>query len=157
LTRILGGWIPLVLGAPRPETTHSWAAGNAYLIGSEIVSAMSPEQARRVIAMSRAPFILFALVIILVIWLWARDIFGAVVANSLAICAASDPTLPGRGPLIKSDPPAAAMAVLFGYLAWRYWRQPSIPRFVAMNAALIAGILTKFTLLALIPIAVGIG
>jgi hypothetical protein len=156
LTRILGGWIPLALGAPRPETTPSWPTRNAYMIGSEIVNAMTPQQARRVITMSRAPFILFPLAIVLVIWLWARDMFGATVAGALAVCAAGEPTLIGHGALIKSDVPAAAMAVLFGYLAWRYWERPSKPRFIAMSAVLIAAVLTKFTLLALVPVAVGI-
>ena len=148
LTRIIGGWVARVLGAPDPRQSKHWASRDAYMIGHTILGNVD-KRGRSLLFYSRLPFILFPIGIVSLIWYWGRQLFSERTALILAICCALEPTILGHGVLIKSDVPAAFSALLFAYAAWSYWRIPTVRRLLFMTAAVLIAVLTKFTLLPL--------
>ena len=150
LTRMLTGWAARLTARP-PDRRFE----NAYEMGAAMLRG---DQAyiQRVIFRSRLPFVLFPLGLVLVVWHWGRRIFSQRTALVLAACGAFEPTMLGHGALIKSDVPAAFACVLFAYSAWLYWQRPCPRRLALLLAALLAAVLTKFSLLALAPVALAI-
>lgn len=153
LTRMISGWIPRALGVPLPLAAGPVSGQNAYEIGRKISDSLPSRDLRRLYFLTRAPFLLFPLGITGLVWLWARQLWGVAPATLAAVMAAVEPTLLGHGALIKSDVPAAFSALLFAYLAWRYWRAPRWLTLAAFLGGLLLAVLTKFTLLPLIGVA----
>jgi len=148
LTRAICGWVPRLLGAPRPNTTRAWADRDAYLIGAEILDR-TDIRARRLLVYTRLPFLIFPLSIVFLLWHWGRRLFGETIGLCLAFCGAVEPSLIGHGVLIGSDVPAAFAALWFAYAAWCYCRLPGPRRLAVLTLAVTVAVLTKFTLLPL--------
>lgn len=148
LTRAICGWVPRLLGAPKPRDSNGWKERDAYRIGAEILDRPNI-RARRLLFYTRLPFLVFPLLIVFLLWQWGRQLFGEPVGLCLAVCGALEPTILGHGVLINSDVPAAFGALWFAYEAWRYWRTPNASRLLIMSLAMVLAVLTKFTLLPL--------
>jgi 4-amino-4-deoxy-L-arabinose transferase-like glycosyltransferase len=153
LTRILSGWVPLVLHAPDPRSTKWSATNDSYLIGSEVFSSKNPRRIQ-LRFFGRLTFIIFPLLLIFLVWQWGRQLFGEPIAMILASSVALEPSILGHGALIKSDVPAAFCVLLFAYAAWKHLQRPNAWRLFLLTLALLAAILTKFSLLVLVPVAV---
>jgi hypothetical protein len=155
LTRIISGWIPVILRAPKPDQMKRWASQDAYLIGPEIFRELKG-RAHTVLFCSRLPFLAFPLLVVYLVWHWSRELFGAGTAVLLATCCVLEPTLIGHGALMKSDVAAAFGALWFAHSAWNYWRDPSVRRMAVMALSVLVAILAKFSLLPLAFLAYGL-
>lgn len=153
LMRIVSGWVPCLLAAPLRRDTDGWRRRDAYQIGAETFSALDAAHARRLLFLTRLPFLLFPLGVVILVWHWGRTLFGPWVSLVLAVSAALEPTTLGHGALIKSDVAAAFGALLFAWCAWRYWQAPAWHRLPAVLLALVVAVLAKFTLLPLVVFA----
>jgi hypothetical protein len=153
LTRITSGWVPHALGIAMPTDTEAWKNRWSFDIGLHLMERLEAAGARRLMFWTRLTFLIYPLALVWLVWQWARELFGDRVALVVAGATALEPNLLAHGPLIKSDVAAAVGAVLAAYLGWRYWREPRWSRLLAMSAGLLAAALAKFTLLALIPLA----
>ena len=149
LTRIISGWVPRLLAAPLRRDTDGWRRRDAYQIGAETLSALDPAPARRLLFLTRLPFLVFPLGIVFLVWHWGRTLFGPWVSLVLAAAAALEPTILGHGAIVKSDVAATFGALLFAWSAWRYWQAPAPRRLPAVLSALVVAVLAKFTLLPL--------
>jgi hypothetical protein len=156
LTRITSGWVARVMAIPLRKDTEGWQRQGSFDIGGELIRGLDGPTVRRLFFLTRLTFLIYPLALVWLVWRWGREMFGPTVALVLAACTALEPTILAHGPLIKSDVAAAFGAVLCGYLAWRYWRQPGLGRLAAMGAGLLVAVLAKFTLLAFVPVAVGL-
>jgi 4-amino-4-deoxy-L-arabinose transferase-like glycosyltransferase len=154
LMRILCGWIPVAMSAPVDRQSRAWAERDAYGIGAETLGRLDAARSRRILFLTRLPFLIFPLGIVWLVWRWARELWNETVGLILAACAVFEPTILGHGALIKSDVAAAFGALLFAYTAWRYWREPSPRSRWRLIASLLIAMLTKFNLLVLVPIAI---
>jgi hypothetical protein len=152
LTRIVGGWVPRVLGA-RPG---AWEGRDAYNIGYGMLEAAGARGSQRLKFWCRLPFLMFPLLTVFLVWHWGRRIFRESTALALAGCAALEPTLLGHGALINSDAAATCGCLLFAYAGWRYWRAPGWRTLAGLTGALMVAALAKFTGLALIPVALAL-
>ncbi len=148
LSRMIGGWVPRVMGAADPRQSKYWASRDAYPIGYGILGNVE-KRGRRLLFFSRLPFLLFPLGIVFVVWHWGRQLYGELTALLIAVCVALEPTVSGHGALINSDVPSAFSALLFAYAAWRYWTDPGVRRLLLLTSAIAIAVLTKFTLLPL--------
>jgi hypothetical protein len=153
LMRIVSGWIPLLLHAPLRQDTEAWRSQSSFDIGTEIIEGSGAAGAHRLAFLMRLPFLAFPVLTVWLVWRWARQIFSEGTALAVALGVVLEPTLLGHGALIKSDWPATFGCVLFFYAAWRYWPHPGWKSLWGMILALLVAILTKFTMLALIPVA----
>jgi len=63
------------------------------------------------------------------------------------------PVVLGHGVLVKNDLAASFGYLLFWYRAWRYWRAPTWRNGAWMGVGVLAGVLAKFSLAILLPIA----
>jgi hypothetical protein len=155
LTRAVCGWVPRLLKAPQLRDTNGWKERDAYLIGAEILDRPNI-RARRLLFYTRLPFLIFPLLIVFLLWHWGRQLFGEPVALLLAVCGALEPTILGHGVLINSDVPAAFGALWWAYTAWKYWRTPDLRLLLLLTLATAVAVLTKFTLLPLAIVTLGL-
>lgn len=149
LTRVVSGWIPGVLNMATPEQTEGWADRDAYTIG---IKLLNPARGRAALIATRLPFLLFPLAMVYLVWRWARQIYSDGTALILAAICGLEPTILGHGALIKSDVPAACMALWFGYRAWKFLLCPTRANVALLALAVGLGVLTKYTLIVLLPI-----
>lgn len=152
LIKIAGGWVPRLLGLPLPpgiggpgETRHEWA------VAQQMMERL--EGAQRVFFWSRLPLLVFPLATALLVWWWGRQLFGPAVGLALMVACAVEPTALAHGALFKNDLAATFGYLLFWYRAWKYWKSPGLGEAAWLGAALLVGLLAKFTLLFLIGVA----
>lgn len=95
----------------------------------------------------------FALLLGLVLCLWAREAFGPAAAL-LVVCAwAPQPLLLGYGALLAVDVAHAACLLLALYLLWRWMCRPHVGRLLLAGAAFGAACATKYLALLFAPVA----
>ncbi len=153
LTRLVQGWVPLALEAPLQTDTQQWREGDQWGVGGQLLDALGPEGARRLLFLGRLPMLLFPLALLALCWAWARELLGPAGALAATALLALEPNLLAHGPLIKSDVAAAAGLMALGYTSWRYWQRPDRTRFWILALVAALAIQTKFTVQAAFPIA----
>jgi len=156
LTRIVGGWIPRLARMPLEADPAAWDSESSVRIGRTALAALGAGPARRLLFFARLPFVLFPLLVTWLLWSWGREIFGPGTALLLAAFGALEPTLLSHGPLVKSDVPAAAVLFLAAHRAWRQARRPDPGHAAKLSVAVVAAVLTKFSLLAFVPAALAV-
>ncbi len=151
--KLLGGWPSLLLAPPLPVDSPAWAAGHEWNIGSDMLNAMPPAEISRWIDWSRAPFVLIAPLVTLLLWLWARRLWDPRVALMLAALWALEPTALGHAALFKNDLSATLGYLAFWYAAWRFWQAPGWRGALWVSLALCLALWTKLSMLVLLPVA----
>ncbi len=152
--KIVGGWAPRLLGGlPLPthrpdimKQRHEWPIALAMM---DLLAARTP----RMFFYSRLPLLLFPLLTMLLLWWWARQILSPPTAVILALLFALEPTALGHGALFKNDLAATFGFLAFWYLAWRFWRRPGWRAAAWLGLGLLAALVSKLSMLILIPIA----
>ena len=113
--------------------------------------------AERILAAARAPFLALGMLAGVVVFVWARRLYGngaGVLALTLYVF---DPAMLANTQFATQDFPVAALCVLALYAFWRWCERGSVWRAVAVGAALGGALLTKYTALALFPALLGVG
>ncbi len=101
---------------------------------------------------ARVPAILLTLVLGVVVYLFARRLFGRVAAALAVALFAFEPTVLAHGRVVQTDVPAALAYLLFFLALDSYLRAPTWRRALALGAALGLGLVTKFSLAVLAPV-----
>lgn len=153
LTRMIGGWVPVLLHAQFRIAPGPLKDQNAYLLGMDMFGSLPGKEARWFLFWCRLPFLVFPLSITFLVWHWGRQLFGDEIAILTAACAALEPSILGHGALIASDVPAACMALAFCYACWWHWKMAGRRSLLMLLLASVAAALAKFSLLALLPFA----
>ncbi|MGC1273500.1 MAG: glycosyltransferase family 39 protein [Planctomycetaceae bacterium] len=83
---------------------------------------------------------------------WARELFGPIAGVAAAGLWAFSPDILGHGSLVTPDATAAAMGALAGYTFWRWLTSPGWIAAFTAGVCLGLALLTKFTLLVLVPL-----
>jgi len=91
----------------------------------------------------------------LLVFRFARDLFGSFAAFLAVTLFALEPTVLAHGRVVQTDIPASFGFLLFCFMLWRYAREQSIKRAVWLGFAAGLAILTKFSMLLVGPILVG--
>jgi hypothetical protein len=118
-----------------------------------MLNSMRPPELHRWIYASRAPFIFVAPLITLLLWRWARQLWYPRAALVLAALWALEPTALGHAGLFKNDLSATLGYLAFWYSAWRFWQAPGWRSVLGLSLALTFALLTKLSLLVLLPVA----
>jgi len=109
----------------------------------------------RVLWLARLPMMLLTLAFALVVYLFARDLFGAWAALVPLAVVTLDPNLVAHGRLVTTDVPVAGFLLLTLWLLARASRAPSPwGPLVAVGAAYGLALASKYSALVLVPVVV---
>jgi 4-amino-4-deoxy-L-arabinose transferase-like glycosyltransferase len=103
---------------------------------------------------TRAPMVAFSVLFGVVLFLFARRLFGATAAGISLALFTLEPTVLAHGPLVHTDMTSAFGLLLLAYACCVYFSGPSPRRAAWLGAALGLGPLMKFSMVALAPLAV---
>ena len=155
--KIVGGWVPGLFALPDPAgDAVAWKTQHEWWVASAMLARMPNEAIARLIFWSRLPLLLFPLLTAGLIWWWGRELFTPVTGLVLAALHALEPTALGHGCLFKNDHASAFGLLWFAYRAWRLWASPSRWNVAWLALALTVAILTKLSMLVLVPVALAL-
>ncbi len=156
LTKILDGWIPLVLDVPLHLELPVWQGRWKQDVASEILDRLSPERIRELFYLMRLMRTLFPMLLAWLVWRWARELFGDRVAALVLLVAVLSPTALAHGPLLKTDVASAFLYLWFAYTAWGFWREPCLRSSAQLGASVLLAMLVKTSLLITGPLALAL-
>jgi hypothetical protein len=104
--------------------------------------------------LARLPAIALTIGLGLLIFIFARGLFGSRVAVFAVALFALEPTILAHGRVVQTDIPAAFGFLLFFYILRRYLNAPAWRTALALGLAVCIAALTKFSMLLVIPILV---
>lgn len=91
-------------------------------------------------------------VLVVVISLWSRDLFGARSGLFAALLAAMEPNLHAHSRLVTTDVWSALAVTLNLWALWSWRRNPSLGRAALLGVSAGAALLTKFSAILLLPL-----
>jgi hypothetical protein len=138
-----------VAGAPPRSHANEWTFGFELLNGPRGASTRSDPAIR--LFPARLAMIVLGAFLLLAVYGWTREMWGADAALVALLLAATCPTVLAHARLVTTDLPAAlgVTATLWGF--WRWTRVPSSPRAVVTGVALGAALLFKFNTAMIAP------
>lgn len=154
LIKIVGGRFAADAGFRVVEESHPvWETNHEWNLSTDMIRRMSERSLRRAMFQARLPMLVFPVATALLLWLWARSLFGALMALSACFLFLCEPTALGHAVLFKNDHAATFGYLLFWYTIWRFWRKPEFAGAVWVALALSIALLTKLSMLMLVPVA----
>jgi hypothetical protein len=142
LAKLIAG-LPLLALKPRLDLTWpEWQAAQEYNFG---YGFLYTNNADRLLYWGRLPMTLLATIGGLIVFLWARDMFGREAGLFALALYAFSPNLLAHGMLVTTDVPVAVFMLLTLYLLWRQSQQPSLMRSVGIGLAVGAAMASKFS------------
>jgi 4-amino-4-deoxy-L-arabinose transferase-like glycosyltransferase len=117
-------------------------AGHAFLFANS----------ESVLVAARTAASLFAILLLIGTWFFARTLFGTQVAFVATVLVAFEPNLIGHGGLVTTDVPAALGFLLVIYAFYRCLDRPTIDRMLLLGLALGLALALKFSCITLIGI-----
>lgn len=101
---------------------------------------------------ARVPVILLTLSLGALLFVYARELFGARAALFALLLFSLEPTILAHGRVVQTDVPAALGYLLFFFTLQRFLDQPGMRRALAVGAATGLALVVKFSLLIVVPI-----
>ena len=151
---------PLWTGSPesagdlRRSHAEEWGFGFEFLNGPPQAASRRDPAMR--LTPARSAILGLGVLLGLVVYAWARSLFGPPAGLLALALAVTCPTLLAQARLVTTDLPAALGFTTTAWLAWRWLSAPSWRRALATGAALGAALLFKFSCMLLAPIIVGL-
>lgn len=108
-----------------------------------------------ILSRARMATSVFAVLLLVTAYSFARDLFGTAVALITGTLIAFEPSLLGHGGLVTTDVPAAFGFMLVMYLTWIYLKKPGVLRIFGLGLALGVALIIKYSnliLLIIIPV-----
>src|SRR5215210_7555892 len=154
LSKILAG-LPLLLLQPDETDPRKWGQAPDSPIGKwtyeERLWEDNPGLFESISFWARVPMIALTVLTGLLVFAFARELFG----DAAAVCAvalfALEPTLVAHGRVVQTDVPAAFGYLLTTYALYKYLGAPTFRRALLVGAAGGAACLTKFSMLMVAP------
>jgi hypothetical protein len=158
LAKILAG-IPLVFLQPDETDPRKWDQAPDSPVGKwtyeERFWEENPRLFESISFWARVPMIALTVLTGVLVFVFARDLFGDTAAVLSVALFALEPTLVAHGRVVQTDVPAAFGYLLTTYALYKYLRAPSLKRALLLGAAGGVACLTKFSMLMVAP-AVGV-
>jgi hypothetical protein len=125
----------------------AWEGADPWALGHDLLRT---DPARRLVP-ARLPVLGLGVILLLVIYGFAREVHGRGPALLALALAATCPTLLAHARLVTTDLAAALGAALTLWTAWRWLRAPSWRRLIAVGGALGMALLSKYSCVLLAP------
>ncbi len=113
------------------------------------------EHFKRISLWTRLPVILLTLVLGALIFIYGRQLFGARAAVLAVALFSLEPTMLAHGRIVHTDMAAALGYLLFVFVLHSYYRAPKFSHVLWFGLATGFALLTKFSLIVLVPIFIG--
>jgi hypothetical protein len=126
--------------------------GLDWPIGNDLIRQNGPD---RVLLRARLPMVLVAALLVVVLFLWGRQLFGARAAAAAVFVCVLDPTLLAHGHFVTTDVGAAAFILCALYALWNWIQRPHWSRALLTGLATGAALSAKFSA-ALLPLLIGV-
>ncbi|HEX8293112.1 MAG TPA: glycosyltransferase family 39 protein, partial [Pyrinomonadaceae bacterium] len=158
LSKILAG-VPLLLLQPDETDPRKWGQAPDSPIGKwtyeERFWEDNPRLFESVSFWARVPMIALTALTGVLVFAFARDLFGGAAGVLAVALFALEPTLNAHGRVVQTDVPASFGYLLTTYALYKYLRAPAPRRALLLGAAGGAACLTKFSMLMVAP-AIGV-
>jgi len=137
---------------PEVSTLRGWAERDNVLFAKQLV--WKSPQIEKLTFAARVPMMWVTLLLAAIAFRWARDLLRVgPMAGLLALgLCAFDPNLIANGMLATSDLGAAAFGCIALYALWKCLLRPSTGRLIVAGLTLGVALLTKTTMLVLLPV-----
>src|SRR5829696_8597409 len=154
LSKILAG-VPLLFLQPDETDPRKWDQAPDSPIGKwtyeERFWEENPRLFESISFWARVPMIALTVLTGLLVFAFARELFGDTAAVLAVALFSLEPTLVAHGRVVQTDVPAAFGFLLTTYALYKYLRAPSFRRALLLGAAGGAACLTKFSMLMVAP------
>ena len=108
----------------------------------------------QIIYWARLPVIIVPVLLAVVVWIFARSLFGELTAIFSVFFLLSEPNVIANSTFVQDDI-AAALALLLFVIALRaYFKKPAFVRAILFGLAIAFGLLVKHSLIVFVPIAI---
>jgi Dolichyl-phosphate-mannose-protein mannosyltransferase len=114
--------------------------------------SMNLSESEAIAFRTRVPMILLTLALGVLIFVYARQLFGGRAALFAVLFFSLEPTVLAHGRIVQTDLPAALAYLLFFFSLRSFLRAPDLRRAFGLGGALGLALLTKFSLLILLPV-----
>jgi hypothetical protein len=132
----------------KPAHESAWYP---WLLGTDFMERNRPIY-DRLFLLGRLPIVALGLLMGLIVYLWARDLYGAAAGTVALTFFAFNPTLIAHSHIVTADVGAATFLVLALYTFYRWSLQPTPLRMLVAGLALGIAQLAKTTAVLLYPI-----
>ncbi|HYM12124.1 MAG TPA: glycosyltransferase family 39 protein, partial [Bryobacterales bacterium] len=130
----------------------AWLAGLRYSPHWPLWTGSSPEFYWRTLSMARLGNLVWAPLLLVCVFLWARDLYGRAAGWGAAVLVSFCPNLLAHASLATLDFGAATTVFAAAWCFWRWSRTPSLGYCVLSAAAFAIAALTKFSALVFLPL-----
>ncbi len=157
LAKVLSAVPLLFIGTIAPPITEKEAASKAYTDYNNLYWKFwraNREQVNRLSFWSRVPLIALTLGLGVLIFVYARRLFGARAAVLSVALFSIEPTVLAHGRVVQTDIPVAFAFLLFCFVFYDYLRAPTLRRAVYVGAVSALALVAKFSMVVLAPILV---
>jgi 4-amino-4-deoxy-L-arabinose transferase-like glycosyltransferase len=139
--------LSLSLQQPHPPRFSSKA--EEYIGGVQLIYG---NNADKLLFRARVAVSIFSLLLASLVFVAGYEMFGATVALIALFLCVFEPNLLAHGALVTTD--MGATVTIFGavYAAYRYAKQPTLPRMIVVGLALGLAAIAKFSAIVLLPI-----
>ncbi len=151
--------IPLVLGgtARISDSGNPWRLAvtqpsQEWQFGHDFLYATPGNDADGLLLHARMAMMLLPLLLALLLWLWAREIWGEVVAAAAVVLLCIEPNLLAHGPLVTTDVALTTFALGACYMLWRSGRALSIGNVLGLVTFVALSMLSTYSAVFLAPV-----
>jgi 4-amino-4-deoxy-L-arabinose transferase-like glycosyltransferase len=140
------------LNFPTQEASWASAINGQWDAGRQFLYEYNDRQADAILLLSRIMPILLSLLLVLIAFLWSRELMGPWWALIPAFFTALSPNILAHGHYVTTDVGAAVGFIGSTYLFTRYLLSPTKGRRTAAGIGLGAALLLKFSLVLVVPL-----
>ena len=147
--------LPLLLDRPVTPPPVEAPAENPITRGHETFArfwSVNLSRSEAIAFRTRVPMILLTLALGFLIFVYARELFGGRAALFAVLLFSLEPTVLAHGRVVQTDLPAALAYLLFFFALRSFLHTPDLRRALRVGGALGLALLTKFSLLILVPL-----
>jgi hypothetical protein len=149
-SELIGLGVLLEPNLPEPARLNGWAQGNLELVSEDLLWHQGLD-ADRIIFLSRIPILFLSLLLGVIIWRWAREMYGLWSATVALVLVAFSPTVIANAQLATTDMGIAVFYVATLYAWSRFLHRRTMRWLVISGIAFGLAQASKFSALVLIP------
>jgi len=150
LIRLLAA-LPLAGSEVQLPLQEGWKTRDIWRMGREFMEANAASY-QEIYERARLVMVALGALLVVLIWGWARKLYGPASGLAAALLSAFDPNVMAHSQLVTGDLGGALTFAAAVFALWTFGRRPSWPRVILAGVSLALALLSKFTALLLLPL-----